>query len=227
MIKKGEIERTFIRLFYLALADVPVNWVEGTFSYKFDKFAKELTCIDNVYKVLDTTKYKILQKNNISVLEYLKRKPFVDFPVIEGDKFSQQRMEEYLNKIFKRIKDKYDKGDKKARKLMSELKIVKSPNEELPFDGLKQANIFRALLFRNDPLEVRKGSNLLIALLTLWGILNGDITGEGTENLKKIVDVYACFAKKLNIDPNEVWKLLNEVLETNYKYEFNCEKYEL
>ncbi len=226
MIKKGAIEKTLIRLYYLALADVPVNFIEDTFARKFGKFEK-LTCIDNIFEVLDTERWKILQKNKVSIYEYIKRRPYSEVPYVREKIFNQMRMEEYLNELFQKIKKKYEEKDKKAQKLMVEFRIVKSPNEPVPIEGLKQSNIFRALLFRNDPMEIRKGSNILICMLTLWGIKNGDIYGEGIDHLEKIVKVFVCFSRKVEIDPNKVWKLLNEVLGTDYEYAFDCSSYQL
>jgi len=226
MIKKGEIERTLIRLYYLALADVPVNWIEDTFARKFGKFEK-LTCIDSIFEVLDSEKWKILEKNKISIYEYIRKRPYSEVPYVRGKVFNQMRMEEYLNDLFQKIKEKYENKNKKAQKLMMEFRIVKSPNEPIPIEGMKQSNIFRALLFRNDPMEVRKGTNILICMLTLWGIKNGDIYGDGTDHLKQMAKVFVCLSRKTEIDPNKAWKLLNEVLGTNYEYTFDCSPYQV
>lgn len=226
MIKKGEIEKTLVRLYYLALANVPVNWIEDTFSRKFGKFEK-FTCIDDIFEVLDSERWKILQKNKVNIYEYIKKRPYSEKPYVKGNEFNQMRMEEYLDGLFQEIKKKYEEKDKKAQKLMVEFRIVKSPKESIPIEGLKQSNIFRALLFRNDPSDVRKGTNILICMLTLWGIKNGDIYGEGIDHLEKIVKVFVCFSRKTEIDPNKAWQLLNEVLGTDYEYTFNCSLYQL
>lgn len=226
MIKKGEIERTLVRLYYLALANVPINFIEETFARKFGKF-KKFTCIDDIFEVLDTERWKILQKNEVKIYKYIENPPFSERPYVRGEVFNQMRMEEYLNELFQKIKRKYEDKDKKAQKLMVEFRIVKSPKEPVPIEGLKQSNIFRALLFRNDPMEVRKGTNILICMLTLWGIKNGDIYGDGTDHLEQIVKVFVCLSRKTEIDPNKAWQLLNEVLGTDYEYTFDCSTYQV
>lgn len=223
MIKKGEIEKNLIRLYYLALSNCPVNWLEGSFQYRFEDF-KKLSCIDNIFEVLDEERFKILKKANVSIYSYIVEKPFSPFPNVKDENFSQPKVAELLTEIFLKLKTNYEQKQQDAVNFLNYLYIPE--NGVIPFDDLKQSNIFRALFFRNDPLDSRKGTNSLIMLLILWSIKNGYISGKGVENLERIVNTFLCFSKKiLRIDLNEAWSLLNKALGTNHKYNFDCKQF--
>ena len=215
--------RTIERIFYLALSEYPFNWLDKTFQNKISQIRK-MNCIDSIYEVFFKEKYKILQKNDIKVIDYLENLPVAEMPLMEGKKFTQEEFTEYLNKIFRKLKDNFDKRNKKAVELFEELKI--SENGIIPFEKLRQANVFKALLFTRPPEEIRKGTSVLVMMMAIWGIKKGDIFGNNVDKLLKIAEVYTCFAKNvIGIDPHKIFKKLNELLGTNYEFKFDCEKY--
>lgn len=217
--------KTIERLFYLALSDYPHNWLDKNFQKELKRL-KKLSCIDNIYEIFFPLKYQILQKNNIKVLDFLENEKYENFPLIEGKKYSQEELTRQINKYFAVLKAKFEEGDALTRELLDKLKIIE--NGELPFDQFRQSNVFKALLFVRPPEEIRKGSSILAMLLIIWGIKKGDIFGSGVDKLLEIAEVYSCFAKDtVKINLNEAFEMLNKIFETNYKFEFNCEKYEV
>ena len=210
-MKKSDMQDTIIRLYYLTLCEFPVNWLEGTFQVRFPQFL-ELTCIDNIYEVFFPEFAKRLKEEGKSVYQYIKEKPFSDFPYVENEKMSQIKITNYINKVFKKITEKYEKGDKKAKDLLEHLKILE--DGKIPFKEYPQAVVWRAITFKKDPASVNKGSNTLFAFIILYGIEKGDIHGEGTEKLKNAVELYIDVSTKaLNIDREKVEKLIKEILK--------------
>ncbi len=223
--KRGEIEKTLTRLFYLALSKCPVNWLESSFQYRFDEL-KKLTCIDNIFEVLDEEKYKILKKAGTSVYDYIIEKPFSPFPKIKGEEWSQQKLADLINEILQALRQKYEDGDPKAKEFFSYIRMTDREGN-ISIDDIKQSNIWRALVFRNDPLDSRKGTNAFIMLSVIWSIKNKLIDGKGTDALSRLAETFLCFSRKvLNIDPDKAFKLLNELLNTNHKHKFSCNRIE-
>ena len=219
--------RTLERLFYVTLADYPYNWLDTSFQNQFGAFRK-LDCLDKIYEVFLPTEYKILKKNNKSVYEYVTHPPISTYPQIEGEKYTQGKLAEYLTKVFHKLKKKLDKGDKKTVAFFEKLKMLDEYGN-LGFSEINQAPLSKILLFKLLLNETKKGTGILFMFLIIWGIENGDITGEGTEYLEKIAEVYSCLAKQAldnTLYLNELFDELNQLLGTKYKYKFNCEKYE-
>ncbi len=222
---KLDVDHILERLFFLTLSDFPVNWLENTFQNKFSQF-KKLECIDSFYEVFYPEFSRILKKNGKSVYSYIKEKPYSEYPKIKGESMNRIKATDYVNEIFKKLVEKYKKGNEKVKEFFQELKLLEKGN--IPFEDIKPAIAWRPVIFQRNPLYLNKGTNLLIVLSLLYGIRKGDITGEGTEALERAIEVFSCFAaNSLGLELEIIWKELNSILGSKYDIGLNCDKFNL
>ena len=223
-IKRAEVDNIFKRLAYLAIAQCPTNWIEIGFNSKFDEF-KKVKCLDKVYEVFFKDISAVLERLDISVHEYVSEKPHLAFPILRGETtFSKEKFTQIINSYLKNILSQKDKP--KVKKFLEELDFIE--NGEMTLIEFKQANIFRVLFFRSDPLETRKAKNILAMLLVIYAIHNKDVLGDENtiERLKMLAKTYVCIAGNvLGKDIEKLWKELNSILGSNYKEDFSiCKK---
>ena len=223
-IKASGFDYVLKRMAYLTMAKVPYDFIEKRYRMEVIPRLQQID-VDTILKLFYKDLYSELQKENLSVNEYVRHPIHVmETPKVRGKDFTWRAIAIAGNEIKNRL-ESYVKEHYKDENVLARLKLIDSKTrpDKTHISDLRVEFVVHAFLIMNEFESLRTSYNAFQVLLGKWLIMNGDITGNEIfmEYMDRVTKLTCLKTKQyLNVDYKEIWDLINRAMGTDYQLDF-------